>query len=92
MFVSLLLGVVAANTRSFSTFVRPVVAKLCHNILGLFAFGMGIASIWQERKIIKRYRLSDDVLIGFECGLIFVSIWSVLAALQSLWRQVKDLI
>ncbi|XP_066262411.1 transmembrane reductase CYB561D2-like [Euwallacea similis] len=87
IFVSLLLGVIAANTRTFCTFVRPIVAKFIHNFLGLAAFALGLASIYVELRIFKAYKMSDDLLIGVKTLFILLSVWSGLAALYSLVHQ-----
>ncbi|ENN74708.1 hypothetical protein YQE_08825, partial [Dendroctonus ponderosae] len=88
VFASIICGVVAANTRTFSRFIRPVFAKLVHNFLGLAGFSIGVASLWEMLGHIERY-LSDSAFIGLKYGLAFVTIWSGLAAIKSLFGQVK---
>lgn len=78
----------AANTRMFSSFVKPIVVKLVHNILGLGAFAIGIGSLFEMMNFFTP-RSSEEVYYGLYIALVFVTIWSCLAALKSLWGQLK---
>lgn len=88
IFVSVLIGLMAANTRMFSSFVKPIVIKLVHNVLGLGAFAIGIGSLFEMLNFFNT-RSSEEVYYGVYIALVFVTIWSCLAALKSLWRQLK---
>ncbi|KAL1513796.1 hypothetical protein ABEB36_003157 [Hypothenemus hampei] len=89
VFVSVLLGVAAAQTRNLSKYVRPIVTKFIHNLLGISAFLIGMVSIWYERRAFQRYGLPESALSIFEVGFVFITIWSLLAAFKSLFAQVK---
>ncbi|XP_066142960.1 transmembrane reductase CYB561D2-like [Euwallacea fornicatus] len=91
IFVSLLLGVIVANTRTFSMFVRPILAKFIHNLLGLAAFALGLASIYVELGFFKMYHMSDHLLVGVKTLFILLSVWSGLTALYSLAHQFLSL-
>ncbi|XP_050294488.1 transmembrane reductase CYB561D2 [Anthonomus grandis grandis] len=88
LFASVLTGIFAANTRFFSKVFRPVILKLFHNLLGLAGFAMGIAATYVMVNHLRN-SLSSSALTGMKVGLIYVTIWSAVYALKSLYGQIK---
>lgn len=79
----------AANTRTFSSYIKPVVIKLVHNFLGLAAFAIGIGSLFEMLTFFQR-NSSQTVYEAIYVALVLVTIWSGLAALKSLYGQIKS--
>ncbi|KAF7267641.1 hypothetical protein GWI33_019131 [Rhynchophorus ferrugineus] len=54
IFVSVLLGLLASNTRTFHNYVKPVVIKFIHNFLGIAAFLIGVGSFYTKISFMQR--------------------------------------
>ncbi|XP_030766326.1 uncharacterized protein LOC115890287 [Sitophilus oryzae] len=89
--VSVLIGLVAGNTRTFSRYLKPVIAKFIHNIIGIAAFIFGVVSLYYEIRVFGRYT-SENVYNTVRYGMWVVTVWSVLAALKSLWGQFRNIV
>ncbi|XP_030766308.1 uncharacterized protein LOC115890265 [Sitophilus oryzae] len=89
--VSIFIGLLAANTQLFSKYVKPVIAKFIHNFLGIAAFFIGIASLFDKIDVVRWYA-SEPVYQASYYSIWIISVWSILAALKSLYGQIRNII
>lgn len=73
--------------------VRPVYAKLCHNLTGSLAFVLGMVSLMYGFNLFpfRHFSPSMDVVVLMQslCGLTIVA--SMLGAVQSMWSQMQGM-
>ncbi|KAF7264816.1 hypothetical protein GWI33_022241 [Rhynchophorus ferrugineus] len=89
--LSVVIGLVAANTRIFSNYIKPVVAKFVHNFLGIAAFILGVASFYKEINYFKS-SLSEHAFDISRYATWIVAVWSVINALKSLKEQITNIL
>lgn len=92
VFCAVCFGIVAQNTQTFAKYIKPVLAKLIHNVLGISAFTLGVACImvmYPSHHYIHFLPKSAYYASFLISG--YIIIWSLLAAFRSLFFQIKSL-
>ncbi|KAL1513797.1 hypothetical protein ABEB36_003158 [Hypothenemus hampei] len=87
------LGIVAKDTTKFSQYIKPVLAKFLHNLIGISGFVLGVAAMMYYYKS-GHYKtfLSHSAYMASYFISGYIIIWSLLAAFQSFYVQFKSLI
>ncbi|XP_060520210.1 uncharacterized protein LOC132698255 [Cylas formicarius] len=90
--ISLFTGLLAANTGALPRWIKAVLVKFVHNFLGSAAYVIGIASLWKEiNGGSYGRRISDHALSATYWLVAIITVWSLLAALKSMFNQLKTL-
>lgn len=90
---SLLLGLLSANAQSLNRIARPIWFKFFHNFIGITGYVIGMVSLyygfytgWFRRQF------SEEARDALSYVTFIVLIWSLYAALISLWNQMKIIV
>lgn len=92
-FISVLFGLFAFYSQWLKKIIPPVYLKFIHNVCGIAAYVVGIASLCLalDYGSFKRFVTKDGKNFALYT-IILVTIWSTLEALKSLYTQVKAMI
>ncbi|XP_060520198.1 uncharacterized protein LOC132698248 [Cylas formicarius] len=90
--ISLFTGLLAANTSALPGWIRPVFIKFVHNFFGCAGYVIGIASLWLkiDSNIYFSF-ISENALSATYWLVVIITVWSLLAALRSMFDQLKTL-
>lgn len=92
VYISIFLGLIAANTGLVSGFVSPVWFKFFHNIFGIAGYVIGIVSLiygYYTGWFVLRYSETSRMAASIATGL--VTAWSLYAAVLSLFYNLKTI-
>lgn len=91
-FITSLLGVLSLYAQSLKRFIPPVYLKLFHNLTGLAAYTTGIASLilGLDKRIFAGY-VSKEHKDATVFWISAITVFSVLAALRSMYNQLQSL-
>lgn len=88
-----MIGLLAANAQSLNRIARPVWFKFFHNFIGIAGYVVGMVSLYYGYYTGWFRRLfSDDAKLTLSYATFIVTVWSLYAALISLWNQLKNIV